>query len=246
MSSDCVNFPEIKGVLFGLDGILIDSTGSIVYAINKLLDTDWHAAITIEEARSMMGGGIQKLVERAFNIRGKSLSVNELNARTKQMMRVFQQYLTVETTKMRGAAELLSFLAGRGYKLGVVTNLPMAYARQLIVHFGWEQYIDAVVGGDSLPALKPRPTLLNKACRYIQLDADQCMMVGNSRTDIDAAIGARMASVAVRSSCGKTSVDDLNADLVCDDLIELFGLFNSKAELYKNTDLRLNSKVKSS
>ena len=52
-----------------LDGTLIDSAPDIARALNCAFEDEGLPAFTLDEVRFMIGGGVPKLVERAFNAR---------------------------------------------------------------------------------------------------------------------------------------------------------------------------------
>ena len=116
-----------------------------------------------------------------------------------------------------GVAETLDRLPVR---LAVVTNKPEAPARAILEGLGVLRRFGAVVGGDSLPVRKPDPgPLLHVAGRFGVAPA-RALMVGDTRTDLDAARAAGMRSCAARY--GFAYQEDLSvADFGIDAFAEL-------------------------
>src|SRR5947209_15866384 len=83
-------------VIFDLDGTLIDSAPDLANALNRMLANRGLAPFGVEEAKTMVGGGIAKLVERALIKRGISLS--ELPALTTDFIHFYSENITTETT----------------------------------------------------------------------------------------------------------------------------------------------------
>lgn len=174
----------------------------------------------------MIGNGLKVLVKRAFDARGEALSNDALECRTEKMMELYRQHLVVDTRPMKGAQTLLEILAKKRLKIAVVTNKPVSPSEEIISYFGWDKYIDIVVGGDSLTTRKPGPEMLLFACDKMNLSVDQCLMIGDSPADIDAAIAANMNSVAIRGGYTNKPVENLGADVVLNDLSECIPLLS--------------------
>lgn len=210
-----------QAVLFDLDGTLIDSVPDLTSAVNDLLETESHEPLTQDEVRRMIGHGVRKLVERAFAARDIALEGEALDAMTDRMMTIYGRCLTIETTLMPGAEQLVTAYARAGVKIGVVTNKPEAFSRAIIEHFGLGDSVHVIVGGDTGPARKPAPDMLRHALEQIGVGAHRALMVGDSPADIDAAKAVPMASIAVRGGYTTVPADELGADIVIDSLNEV-------------------------
>lgn len=215
-SGDRCGWPQV--ILFDLDGTLIDSVPDLASSVNTLLGEGGHPALTLGQVRSMIGNGVKKLVERAHAASGAPLEGEALEAATERMMAIYGGRLTAETTLMPGAAEIVAAYHKARVRLGVVTNKPEAASRAILDHFGLGAMMDVVVGGDTGPARKPAPDMLNHALEQVGFTSSRALLVGDSPADIGAARAAFMASVAVRGGYTNVPVEELGADIVIDDL----------------------------
>ena len=219
-----------RAILFDLDGTLIDSVPDIAAAANLLLETESLAPLTVDQVRGMIGNGIAKLVERAFEARGVTLEGDAHAAMTARMMEIYKDHLTIETSLMEGAEHVLRAYARIGVRLAVVTNKPEAFSREILEHFDLGEAVSVVVGGDTGPVRKPAPDMLLHALAELDATASEALMVGDSPADIDAAKAASMASVAVRGGYTRIPADELGADVVIDSLGELPGAIEQLTE----------------
>ncbi len=210
-----------KAILFDLDGTLIDSVPDIAAAVNELLPLYDLEEVSVDEVRKMVGNGVRKLVERAFAARGAKLEKAGLDERHERMMGIYGKHLTGRTTLMEGAEAVLSGYHRAGVKLAVVTNKPEGFSRTILDHFGLSGLMGAVVGGDTCPDRKPEPGMLYHTADLLGVARDDCLMVGDSPADIDAAKNAGMRSIAVRGGYTRVPVDELGADRVIDTLSDL-------------------------
>lgn len=227
-SGDRCGWPQ--AMLFDLDGTLIDSVADIAKSVNILLAKENLATLSVDEVRAMIGNGMAKLVERAFAARGIDLDGDGLTAMTTRMMDIYKDHLTEETFLLEGAEEMLRAYSQAGIKIAVVTNKPEAFSRRILEHFGLGDVVDCVVGGDTGPARKPAPDMLQYAVAEMDLHASRALMVGDSPADIGAAVAAGMASVAVRGGYTTVPVDELGADQVIDSLHHLPGAIEKLKE----------------
>lgn len=210
-----------EAILFDLDGTLIDSVPDIAAAVNELLSGDGLQVVSVDAVRGMIGNGVKKLVERAYASVGKPHEGDALNAATDRMMGIYGKHLTRHTVAMPGALDLVSGYHEAGVRIGVVTNKPEAFTHEILKHFGIDDKVDVVVGGDTGPARKPEPDMLFHALSVIGVAVNRALMVGDSPADIGAARAAQMASVAVHGGYTTVPADELGADRVISSLVDL-------------------------
>jgi HAD superfamily hydrolase (TIGR01509 family) len=98
------------------------------------------------------------------------------------------------TRLMPGAAEALPALRRLGARLGVCSNKPVAFTRDLLSWFGVDKQFDVVLGPEAVARPKPAPDMLLAALKRLGLAADQVLYVGDMVVDIET---ARAAGVAV-------------------------------------------------
>jgi phosphoglycolate phosphatase len=115
-------------------------------------------------------------------------------------------------------APYLAALAGRGLRLGVVTNDSEAPARAHLERSGILGAFGYVVGYDSGHGAKPAPGPLLAAAKALGAAPGRTIMVGDSRHDLLAGRSAGMTTVAVLT--GPATGDDLApyADVVLPDI----------------------------
>lgn len=220
----------LKALLFDLDGTLVDSVPDIAAATNQLLDSEGHAPLEVDEVRRMIGHGIPKLVERAMAARGRVLDAEALAPLVARMMDFYGDNLTGRTVLLPGAVEALEEGARSGLGLAVVTNKPEGFSRTIVAHFGLEDLVPVVVGGDTCATRKPAPEMLLHAAAALGATPASAVMVGDSGADVDSARAAGMKVVVVRGGYGGVAAEDLGADMVIDTLADLFGALKRLAE----------------
>jgi phosphoglycolate phosphatase len=192
-----LTYTEVRGVLFDLDGTLLDTAEDIGIALNRALAEQQTAPLPLERVRDLIGRGAPALVQRVVaRLAPRPWPVDPVLL----LQRFYYHYDRMqETSEYRarpypGVEEGLAQLHGHGLRLGVVTNKPRHAAVALLVHLRLSPWIDVVVGGDCAAQRKPHPQPLLQACEALQLGTAQVLMVGDSATDV---LAARAAGVRV-------------------------------------------------
>ena len=181
-------------VLFDLDGTLIDTASDIAEAVNRTL-ADWHLPRVDETViRGWIGDGARKLVEAAFAHAGSDASIDAVMP---GFMVHYGETLLLRARLYPGVRETLQALREAGVAMALCTNKPERFLAPLLDKLGIASYLDARVGGDTLAERKPSATpLLHLAARFGRT-ASECVMVGDSETDLRAAQAAGMDAVLV-------------------------------------------------
>ncbi|RWA73780.1 phosphoglycolate phosphatase [Mesorhizobium sp.] len=214
-------FRPQRAILFDLDGTLIDSAPDITAAVNELLAGRDLAPLRVDQVKAMIGGGVKKLVERAFAASGSPLSSSALEEANRDMAPIYRRHLTGLTRLMPGVREVLTHFHLNGTAMGVVTNKPQLATREILLHFHLTDYLGAIVGGDAVTHPKPAPDALLLALDQLGVETADTLMVGDSSSDVGAARAAGMPVVLLRGGYTQVPVEELGADLVCDSLLDL-------------------------
>ena len=113
---------------------------------------------------------------------------------------------------------LLQDLKQRGLKIGLVTNDREDAAVSHLTSAGCRNYFDFVGGSDSGYGAKPHPGMLLAACSEFGIMPENCIMVGDSPTDMETARRAGMKSIAVLTGVDRAETLSSCAEVVLDDI----------------------------
>ena len=95
-----------------------------------------------------------------------------------------------------GVEETMARLRAEGFTLACVTNKPDRHTGLLLEVSGLSRHLSAWVGGDTIGVRKPEPGQLLHAAETLGSAASECVMVGDSMNDIQAARAAGMRVIA--------------------------------------------------
>jgi 2-phosphoglycolate phosphatase len=184
---------KVSGVVFDLDGTLVDSRRDIAEAANHALAKAGLAQLPHDELESYVGDGAPLLMARAARIDVK-------DAKTQVMVADFLDYYAEHpidhTLPMPGALEALAAFAG--LPLGICTNKPRRTSIAVLRGLGLEARFKGVVAGDDLPQRKPDPAPMHEVARQLGVPVTELVMVGDGPQDVLAGRAAGAFTVGVR------------------------------------------------
>jgi phosphoglycolate phosphatase len=212
----------IKALVFDLDGTLVDSAGDIAEAVNLTLEELALPRVSEATVRSWIGEGVRNLVSTALANAGSALTLEEVMS---AFMRHYKACLLRSPRLYDGVGEALTALQTRGLPMAICTNKPAAMVAPLLQHLGIAGFFAHIIGGDSLPQRKPAAEPLLHVAGLLQQPVADCLMVGDSGTDLGAANNAGMPIVLVRYGYSRDlDLDTAEAVAVIDDMRELVAI----------------------
>jgi phosphoglycolate phosphatase len=187
-----------SGLLFDLDGTLADTAPDLTQALNRVLSTLDCPDVTLENTRNWIGNGMRCLLERALAGEGeKNVSLELVDQGVALFEPLYAEAVWVDSVCYPGVVDGLAELKRMGYKMGCVTNKPRSCTGALLEYSGLVDFFEVVVAGDDLVETKPAPAPLLYAADRLHFGPQDCVVIGDSRNDVDAARAAGMAVLLV-------------------------------------------------
>jgi len=210
-------------VAFDLDGTLLETHRDLGTAVNHALTLGGFAAVPIDSAKDLIGGGAKIMLRTAIDAQG-GLDDGRFHELYKAMLAHYGEHYADHTTPYPGAIEALDELQARGVRLAVVTNKFESFACGVLGALGLEGRFDCVIGGDTLGKgrAKPAPDMIwhaQKCC-----GGGRIAFVGDSTYDMKAGRAAGVPLIAACYGYCDAGPDELGADATIDSLTELIGV----------------------
>jgi phosphoglycolate phosphatase len=171
-----------RGVVFDLDGTLIDSLPDIAAAANALLADHGLAALPQSQIGGFVGMGERVFLDRL--IAATALDVAEYDTLMGQFITHYKAS-TGLTTVFPGALDAVKVLKAEGYRLGICTSKPGVPLAAVLDALDLAKWFDVIIAGDTLPVRKPDPAPLLLA--FERMGATQGVYVGDSDVDAETA-----------------------------------------------------------
>jgi len=198
-----------KGIIFDLDGTLIDSAPDLHAIANKVLNAHGHKPLTLETVASFIGNGIPKLVERCFDTAQCSLEAEDFDKAVAMFLEEYARAPADHSMLYPGVVEALQELQDKGYKMGICTNKTESLANLIVKEMGLSDFFDVVVGGDRLPQKKPAPEPLMECAKEMGCAPDEYVYVGDSEIDASTAKAAHAPFILFTEGYRKILASDL-------------------------------------
>jgi HAD superfamily hydrolase (TIGR01509 family) len=208
-----------RGLILDFDGFLADSEKYHYLAYSEVFARYGH---TIDETEyykywTSLGLGAKGEIER------HKLDLDPLRIREEKVP-IFSRYCRDGSIELfPEAKELLEVLTATGKTLAIASGSFAPDIRAVLENAGVEDCFEAILGSDTVPAIKPAPDVFLKTLDVIGLDAVECVVFEDAEKGMFAAFEAGMPVVIVLNEQTR-GFDFSRADLVADSLGELVDL----------------------
>lgn len=185
-----------KGVIFDIDGTLVDSNDAHARAWVKAF-ADEHITVPFDQVRPLIGMGSDQMVPRLTDVQKDSPTFKRLGEAWKQH---FQAEEMPHLKAQPGVRALIERLQERGLRLIVGTSADEALVADLLRVAGVDDLLTEYTTASDVESSKPEPDILQAAVTKLGLAPAEVLMVGDTPFDIESARKAGVATVALR--CG--------------------------------------------
>lgn len=178
-------------IVWDWDGTLADSTGMIAAAIVKAAEQVGLPALTLSEARNVIGLGLNQSIETLFG----GISNEQEQALAAQYRK---NYFSGEQAipLFDGADTLIAELSRRGHKQAVATGKGRRGLDLALDRSGIANYFQATRTVDECFS-KPHPQMLDELMDYCVVTPERTLMIGDSSYDLQMAKNAGVHCLAV-------------------------------------------------
>ena len=208
----------ILGVLFDLDGVIVD-TLHYHYLAWKHMFEKLGGAVSEHTVLLHEGRNSREILPILMKEAGVTIPEDKQGEFIEKKRAYYRSIARI--VQYPGAFRVIDELRGRGYKTALVTacalkNMHHSLDEERQGHF------DFIITGDEMPRAKPFPDPYLVAARHLRLEPQQCAVVENAPLGIEAARKAGMYCIAVETTLGKEYLT--SADCIIQNIEELLAL----------------------
>lgn len=179
---------KFKGVIFDLDGTLINSIPDIADSMNRVLSSHGLPEYPYEQFNYFVGNGIKQLVERS--IPEQYRNGEKFEALFNAMMEEYGNNYLNKTYIYDGIPQLLNFLKNKGIKISILSNKADSITRKICSELFREQDFTVILGAtDNFPR-KPSPDAALHIASVMDILPENIFYLGDTNTDMQTAIAA--------------------------------------------------------
>jgi phosphoglycolate phosphatase len=187
----------VRPLLLDLDGTLVDSAQDLASAVNALLEELGLQSLPQPTLMSFVGRGARSLVRRAIEEADPSGAAARDESVLRRFLGHYKKVMLEHTVPFPGVVTGLEQLSRAGVPMAIVSNKPEEPTLVIAEALGLSPFFGAILGGDSTNEKKPSALPLRLAAERLKVPLADCVMVGDSDVDIEAARAAKIPGVWV-------------------------------------------------
>jgi phosphoglycolate phosphatase len=208
-------------VVFDLDGTLVDTAPDLINALNFVLGREGLPPVPLHSARTMIGAGARKLIERGLELEGRNMGVADIKRLTGDFIDYYAAHIAEASRPFEGLEGALDDLERSGYRFAVCTNKLEWLSKLLLDQLGLSSRFSAICGADTFGVSKPDPAILQQTIARAGGQLSQAIMVGDAGPDIGVARRAGVPVIGVEFGYTDVPITDLKPDRLIGHMREL-------------------------
>ncbi len=186
---------KYKGIIFDLDGTLIDSIDDLADSVNRALKRLGYPTHEREAYRFFIGDGMKTLTWRVLPEESRSSDlVEECYLAAKEE---YHKGWAVKTQLFPGIAQLLDNLTQLGIPLTILSNKPHEYTLPVVERFLAKWNFQIVWGARAEVPIKPHPAGAISIVNQLDARPEQIIYLGDSGVDMETAVRAGVLPIGV-------------------------------------------------
>jgi beta-phosphoglucomutase len=206
----------IKGVLFDMDGVLVDSEPFICKAA-LLMFGELGVKVSAEDFIPFVGMGENRYIGGVAEQHGVNIDIDQVKARTYE---IYGEIVRGKLKPLPGVHEFISRCRNKGLRLALATSADTIKMQVNLKEAGLSNdSFQAIITGLDVKNKKPSPEIYLKAAKSLGLEPENCLVVEDAVSGIESGKNAGCRCLAVTTSFDSSALNA--ADWICDSLLNV-------------------------
>jgi len=181
---------RIRGVVFDLDGTLVDSYGPIADSLNHVRRQLGMPALARDDVRRRVGRGLEALI-------AELVEPCDLADAVCLFREHYAEVYAEGTAILPRVHQTLHTLHDAGYPMGIASNKPARFSRPILERLRLDPYVSCVMGPDVVASTKPDPAMILRCLELLGVVREQAVYVGDMVLDVESAARAGVSVLLV-------------------------------------------------
>lgn len=206
----------IEGILFDMDGVLVDSEKYICEAAIKMFEEKGHK-VRPEDFLPFVGAGENRYLGGVAEKHNIPINLDQDKKRTYE---IYDEIVSGRLEPLPGVREFIDRCNYRGIKTALATS---ADKTKMLINLREIKLppdtFDAVINGLDVERKKPFPDIYLEAAKRIGKDIKKCLVVEDAVNGVEAAKSAGAKCLALTTGFSREELS--GADMIISDLSEV-------------------------
>jgi phosphoglycolate phosphatase len=212
---------SVGTIVFDLDGTLVDTAPDLIAALNFILAREGMPPVPLASARTMIGAGARRLLERGLELDGRAATVADIDRLISDFIAYYAAHIADASRPFEGLEAALDDLARAGYRFAVCTNKLEWLSKRLLDRLGLSARFSAICGADTFGVSKPDPAILRETVARAGGELSSAIMVGDAGPDVGVARRAGIPVIGVAFGYTEIPMAELKPDRLIDRMSQL-------------------------
>jgi HAD superfamily hydrolase (TIGR01509 family) len=206
----------IEGVLFDMDGVLVDSEQFICKAAIMMF-RELGFNVSPQDFLPFVGMGENRYIGGVAEKYKILIDIEQVKARTYD---IYETIVKGKLFSLPGASEFIKKCSNKGLKLALATSADPVKMKINLREIGLsEDTFQAIITGKDVKRKKPFPDIYIKASESLGLKPGNCLVIEDAVSGIKSGKSAGCRCLAVTSTFNEEALAE--ADWICDSLINV-------------------------
>lgn len=206
----------IKGILFDMDGVLVDSESFISEAA-VLMFNEMGVKVIQDDFKPFTGMGENRYIGGVAEKYGIKIEIERAKARTYE---IYTEIVRNKLSPLPGSHEFISVCRNKGFKLALATSADKIKMEVNLKEIGLAvNSFNSIITGMDVTRKKPFPDIYIKAAGSLGLNTEECLVVEDAVSGIEAGKAAGCRCLGLTTSFKAEALKD--ADWICDTLLNV-------------------------
>lgn len=202
----------MQGVLFDMDGVLVDSEKYICEAAMQMFK-EKGLIVNPEDFKPFVGKGENKYIGGVAEKYNFEVDIEEVKARTYEL---YEHISKDKLNPLPGVYEFIKRCRKKNLSIAVATSADEIKMNINLRAIGLSNSFDATINGLEIEHKKPHPDIYLYAATLLNAAPSECLVVEDAVSGVQAGKRAGAKVLALLTSFSKEELSD--ADWICDDL----------------------------
>lgn len=214
---------EVSEIFFDFEGTVVDFQWQLLPAVQECREALSKAGFSPEWYGT--NPSYAHIYNHTLDLAAQGIGNDDAVSAMAIMDKIYDKYDADALTRWNlypDTLEVLETLRGRGFRMGIISNIGDISLRSAMEKLGLSDRVDVIISRNGVEKVKPHPDGLIMAANLLKVDPARSIFIGDSRNDVGAARAAGMLACFIRG--GEDSPEAMAkypADLEIDSLSQL-------------------------